>query len=163
MTDVSLSGRGAVTQNASALRKMQFWSRVRDDGSRPEGGRRCAMRLLRVAVVGVALLAAGRLSGGELRQQPVQQPGQGAGFPGVGRAPGDEIPISPEVAQRQAQTRNSDRQKHLVADTDKLLALATELKQDVDKTNKDVLSVEVIKKAEEIEKLAHSVKERMKG
>ena len=65
--------------------------------------------------------------------------------------------------EQQARSRNNDRQKRLVADTDKLLALATELKQDVDKTNKDVMSVDVIKKADEIEKLAHSVKERMKG
>jgi hypothetical protein len=33
----------------------------------------------------------------------------------------------------------------------------------VDKSNKDMLSIEVIKKAEEIEKLAHAVKEKMKG
>ena len=46
---------------------------------------------------------------------------------------------------------------------DKLLALATELKTDVDKTNQNILSMDVIKKADEIEKLAHSVKERMKG
>jgi hypothetical protein len=50
-----------------------------------------------------------------------------------------------------------------VADTDKLLTLATDLKQQVDKSTKDTLSVDVIKKADEIEKLAHSVKERMKG
>jgi hypothetical protein len=37
------------------------------------------------------------------------------------------------------------------------------LKAQVDKSTKDTLSVDVIKKAEEIEKLAHSVKERMKG
>jgi hypothetical protein len=41
--------------------------------------------------------------------------------------------------------------------------LSTELKDYVDKTNADVLSVEVLKKAEQIEKLAHSVKEKMKG
>jgi hypothetical protein len=44
-----------------------------------------------------------------------------------------------------------------------LLALATELKVDMDKTNKDMLSLDVIRKADEIEKLAHSVKEKMKG
>jgi hypothetical protein len=32
----------------------------------------------------------------------------------------------------------------------------------VDKTNKDMLSLNVIRKADEIEKLAHSVKEKMK-
>jgi hypothetical protein len=69
----------------------------------------------------------------------------------------------PAIAERQARSRNNDRQQRLVADTDKLLTLATELKNDVSKTNKDILSVDVIKKADEIEKLAHSVKERMKG
>lgn len=59
--------------------------------------------------------------------------------------------------------RNEDRQKRLVADTDKLLALATDLKTEVSKTNKDTMSIDVIKKADEIEKLAHSVKEKMKG
>ncbi len=48
-------------------------------------------------------------------------------------------------------------------DTEKLLSLATELKEQVDKTDKNILSVDVIKKADEIEKLAKSVKDRMKG
>lgn len=47
-------------------------------------------------------------------------------------------------------------------DTNKLLQLATELKAQVDQTNKDVLSVDVVKKAEQIEKLAKSVKEKMR-
>lgn len=72
-------------------------------------------------------------------------------------------PFSAKVAEQQARNRNSDRQKKLVADTDKLLSLATELKQQVDKTDKNTLSVDVVKKADEIEKLAHSVKEKMKG
>ena len=33
----------------------------------------------------------------------------------------------------------------------------------VDKSNENVLSLDVVKKAEEIEKLAHSVKDKMKG
>ena len=41
----------------------------------------------------------------------------------------------------------------------RLLKLATELKAEVDKSSKDTLSVSVIRKAEEIEKLARSVKE----
>ena len=70
---------------------------------------------------------------------------------------------SPQMEQDQAKLRNVDRQKQLVSDTDKLLALANELKVDVDKSNKDTLSLDVIRKADEIEKLAHSVKEKMKG
>ncbi len=58
---------------------------------------------------------------------------------------------------------NEQRHEQLKRDTDRLLELSTELKQYVDKTNENVLSVDVVKKAEEIEKLAHSVKEKMKG
>ena len=58
--------------------------------------------------------------------------------------------------------RNDQRQEQLVKDTNKLLALATELKSQVDKTNKNMLSVDVVKKAEEIEKLAKNVKDRMR-
>ena len=61
-----------------------------------------------------------------------------------------------------AKKENVKRQQDLEKETDKLLELATELKQYVDKTNENVLSVEVIRKAEEIEKLARSVKEKMK-
>jgi hypothetical protein len=57
---------------------------------------------------------------------------------------------------------NKDRLVKIKRDSDKLLALATELKDYVEKANEHVLSVEVIRKAEEIEKLAHSVKEKMK-
>jgi len=51
----------------------------------------------------------------------------------------------------------------LKSDTDKLLKLAVELKDYVDKSNENVLSVDVLKKADEIERLAHSVKDKMKG
>ncbi len=63
---------------------------------------------------------------------------------------------------RQAKIRESERQKRLVSDTEKLLALATQLHDDVARTNKDILSLDVVKRADEIEKLAHSVKVGMK-
>lgn len=72
----------------------------------------------------------------------------------------DRIEIDQE--KRMEKARNVDRQKELKQDTEKLLELATELKQYVDKTNENVLSLEVIKKAEEIEKLAKNVKNKMK-
>jgi hypothetical protein len=58
---------------------------------------------------------------------------------------------------------NQERQAQLKRDTEKLFELSTELKQYVEKTNENVLSVNVVKKAEEIEKLARSVKEKMRG
>ena len=75
--------------------------------------------------------------------------------------PQDERTVSME--EEQAKMRNEDRQKRLVEDTAKLLELANELKAEVDKSDKNTLSLAVVRKADEIEKLAHSVKERMKG
>ncbi|HEX8815993.1 MAG TPA: hypothetical protein VF753_10875 [Terriglobales bacterium] len=62
-----------------------------------------------------------------------------------------------------AKKANQARWQQLKRDTDNLLKLSTELKEYVDKANENTLSLDVIKKAEEIEKLAHSVKDKMKG
>ncbi len=78
---------------------------------------------------------------------------------------GSRIP-NPSVAMAkaaQARAVANDRQKKIAADSAKLLELATELKTDVDKTTKDQMSMDVIRKADEIEKLAHDLKQRMKG
>ena len=58
---------------------------------------------------------------------------------------------------------NQQRQAELKRDTERLLKLSTELKDYVDKTNENILSLDVVKKADEIEKLAHSVKMKMRG
>jgi hypothetical protein len=81
----------------------------------------------------------------------------------------DSPPVSDadEAQKRQARDMakkaNLQRQAAIKADTDKLLKLAVELKDSVDKSNENLLSLDVVKKAEEIEKLAHSVKDKMKG
>jgi hypothetical protein len=62
-----------------------------------------------------------------------------------------------------AKRANQARQADLKRDTEKLLRLASELKESVDKTSESTLSLDVIKKTEEIEKLAHSVKGKMKA
>ena len=56
-----------------------------------------------------------------------------------------------------------ERVAALKNDTDKLLKLSVELKSYVEKSDENVLSLTVVKKAEEIEKLAKSVKDKMKG
>ncbi len=70
-----------------------------------------------------------------------------------------------EIEQRKEMTKkaNLQRQQQLKKDAEKLLELATELKQYVDKSNENTLSLDVIKKADQIEKLAKSVKDKMKG
>jgi type VI protein secretion system component VasF len=67
-----------------------------------------------------------------------------------------------QMAAAQATKRNTQRQQQLVDDTAKLLTLAQQLKEEVDKSTKDTLSIAVVKKAEEIEKLAKSVKDKMR-
>ena len=68
----------------------------------------------------------------------------------------------PVEEQKRLRALNAERQKSMVSDADKLLKLAADLKAEVDKTNKDTLSLTVIRKAEAIEKLARDVKEKMK-
>jgi len=64
---------------------------------------------------------------------------------------------------QQAQRRNEQRQQDIVHDTAKLLALTEQLKDALAKNEKDQSNASMIKKTEEIEKLAKSVKEKMKG
>ncbi len=78
-------------------------------------------------------------------------------------APPTEDENRERIERDMAKKANLERQAALKADTDKLLKLATELKASVDKSNENTLSIDVLKKAEEIEKLAHSVKDKMKG
>jgi hypothetical protein len=78
-------------------------------------------------------------------------------------APADDDENRERIAREMAKKANQERQALLKADTDKLVKLAGELKDYVDKSNENVLSLEVLKKAEEIEKLARSVKDKMKG
>jgi len=106
----------------------------------------------------------GQHNGSQAAQAQAAATGQTTQPPSLSTAPEDAMhDRTTHMEEEQEKSRNSDRQKKLVSDTERLLALANELKEEVDKTNKDTLSLEVIRKADEIEKLAHSVKEKMKG
>lgn len=101
--------------------------------------------------------------------QPVESKAANGFLPQKVHHPGQEEPPTPgeeelgKMKKDMEKKANERRQADLERDTDKLLELVTELKQYVDKSNKDVLSLEVIRKCEEIEKLSRSVKEKMKG
>ena len=79
------------------------------------------------------------------------------------QTPSQEDQAKSKLERDLAKQANRERQVALKRDTEKLLKLATELKDYVEKTNENVLSFDVVKKAEEIEMLAHSVKEKMKA
>lgn len=139
------------------------------------------MRILQGAI---SLTVAGVLIFGSVNAAPGQRSGSGSGTQsgqsttsgtqatvpamGTGLPPSGVVDDSMKdrtthMEEEQAKMRNNERQQKIVDDTEHLLELAAQLKIDVDRTNKDMLSIDVIRKADEIEKLAHSVKERMKG
>ena len=88
-----------------------------------------------------------------------------AATPAPGAAPQVETrqdPAQKEMQERMAREANKKRQQDLREETDRLFQLATELKAAVDKTNENLLSLDVVRKADEVEKLAKKVKEKMK-
>ena len=56
---------------------------------------------------------------------------------------------------------NVERQKEMVSDTNKLLKLASELNAEISSSKPDSITPAQLSKVMEIEKLAHSVKEKM--
>ncbi|HEY6767317.1 MAG TPA: hypothetical protein VI386_21365 [Candidatus Sulfotelmatobacter sp.] len=86
-----------------------------------------------------------------------------ARHPDYSVAPITEDEATARLARDMAKRANQERAVAVKTDTERLLKLAVELKAFVDKSNENVLSVDVIRKAEEIEKLAHSVRDKMKG
>jgi len=90
-------------------------------------------------------------------------PAMGPDDPAISSGATSADPAHVQWQAKAMQAQNQTRQITLKQDTDKLLQLATELKQNVDRTGPDILSMDVVKKAQEIEKLAKSVKDKMKG
>jgi hypothetical protein len=74
-----------------------------------------------------------------------------------------DLSIAPDEIQRQqAIAANEQRQVEIRRDTEKMQQLVAELKDYLQKVDHGLMSVEAVKKAEQIEKLAHSVKSKMK-
>ena len=142
--------------------------------SRP---RRAIFKLHRLRVfaclMGLAAVAT-CVARGQQQPQPTQEAGSTSqprpwaeSVPAVASAPDANAQM--EMRQQQSQSKqakldaaNAARRKQIADDTARLLQLAKDLKADVDKTDKDTLSLEVIRKAESIERLAKGVKEKMK-
>jgi hypothetical protein len=66
------------------------------------------------------------------------------------------------MTEQMSLRRNAQRQQQILADTARLLQLAEKLNADVSKTDKNTLSVPVVKEADEIEKLAKAIKDKMR-
>jgi hypothetical protein len=108
-----------------------------------------------------SLPAMAQMPGGGTPQQVAQPPMQPTLQPGPPMGNDDN-----GVAEMQAELEKKaekQRMEQLKSDTDKLIQLSVQLKAYVDKSNTNVLSLDVMKKAEEIEKLAKSVHDKMRG
>jgi hypothetical protein len=89
---------------------------------------------------------------------------------GQGLLQAQYVRYSPEIVRAPDANQQNEINKQHVQKEDfeaanaarKKLMLAADLKTEVDKTNKDTLSLNVIRKADAIEKLARDVKEKMK-
>lgn len=116
-------------------------------------------------VVCLALLAAGALAVGN--SQPVNLPnghdGRVAQDASASAQTTPAVPANLTDVQKQQVAAEVQRKNAMAADTAKLLQLANELKSEMDKSSKDMLSLSVVRKAAEIEKLAHKVREEMRS
>ena len=109
-----------------------------------------SIALLLLTVLGAANSAPAQ----QVHLPPAVAQGQGMGAPPL--KSGDDI------QKQQAIAANLQRQAEIRRDTEKMFQLGSELKEYLDKTGQGVMSVDAIKKAEQIEKLAHGVKSKMK-
>jgi len=98
---------------------------------------------------------------GSISLAAAQQPAQGS----APQAPAAQAPATAAATADTSKpaTPLTPQQKQLADDTEKLLTLANELKAELDKSGKDTLSLSVIKKAEQVEKMAHKVRDEMKA
>jgi hypothetical protein len=79
--------------------------------------------------------------------------------PGMGNVP---VTSGDGVQKQQAKAANLQRQAEIKRDTEKMFQLTAELKQSLETSSQDVMSMDDLKKVEQIEKLAHGVKSKMK-
>ena len=117
-------------------------------------------RFPRICTMIVVWLAVGVLAAGQ-----AQQSGTGSSTEKQPPASSSQKNTSTPPAQPATQSLSPAERKRadLLADTERLYQLTQELKAEVAKSNKDTLSVSVVKKAQEVERLAKSIKERSRA
>ena len=115
------------------------------------------IHILRAAALGCSMSACA------LAQVPAGAP-PGAGFPSTSNGnQAQEDPFKENAESKSRQAREIERQKRIVSDTERLLALANELKIEVASSGAATPTPSMLRKMDEIEKLAHNVKEKMRN
>lgn len=127
-----------------------------------------SLRTKMIRASGILLLAAIALLTGAAQsgqQSPPVTPSQPNLLPDANQSPVANAQSQPEAVKTTPQGSDAlpdPKKQQLSLESAQLLTLAISLKAEVDKTNKDTLSLNVIRKADEIEKLAHSVRDKMR-
>ena len=67
-----------------------------------------------------------------------------------------------QANQDRFEAANAERKKEVSADSERLLKMAADLKEELDKTDKDTLSMDTIHRIDAIEKLVRDMKNKMK-
>ena len=107
-----------------------------------------------VILVAMLLAAIGGVSAQQIHLPPAVSQSQGMG----------NVPVTSgnDAQKQQAMAANLQRQAEMKRDSQKLLELTQELNDYLQKSDRSTMSVDALKKAEQIEKLAHSVRSKMK-
>lgn len=107
-----------------------------------------------IVALSMVLTVSGVCKAQQIHLPPAVSQSQGMGSP--------PVRVDDDVQRRQAQAASQQRQLEIKRDTDKMAELTQELKEFLGKNQASLMSVDAIKKADQIEKLAHNVKSKLK-
>ena len=115
---------------------------------------KCRAMLAASFVLFLGAATAGSAQDNRIHLPPLISQGPGAG----------DVPVVTQEQQdrERALKWQQERQEQIRRDTTKLFQLTSELKDAVDKMDTNVLSMDMVKKAEAVEKLAKNVKNKMR-
>lgn len=112
-----------------------------------------------VAAAGWSAPEAVKAAGGAQPGEQTQRPRLGQSLPPL-LPPSPSTPEPTPLTAKQKQALLKDNFEKMKRQADELAALAKSLQEELDKSNEHVLSLQVIAKAEQIEKLAKKIKSR---
>jgi len=119
-------------------------------------GRRLFLSALAAAIAGTHTLITAAAQSQHDTRPPITQLPDASGSTGV--------EPSPRTARAQQEALLKEQQKELRRDIDRLVQMVTDLKDESDKTPEtEVLSMSLVKKTEDIEKLARTIRDRIRA
>lgn len=130
-----------------------------------QGGMRWELTIAALLLAGLMVPAAGRASSGPVT---AVDPAAGVALPAGGTA--QEQPEPSNGAEGAGQMTSKQRREFMKAnlekmkrDAEELASLAKALQEELDKSSENVLSLQIVDKAEKIEKLAKRIKSTARG